>query len=88
MTNGSLLARYAEAVFAGGPELAGTRADVATELGDAGLVDAAAICANFTMMVRIADGTGTPLDEGTRDMSTEFRTELGLDDLTSSRLPG
>ncbi|MCP3989771.1 MAG: hypothetical protein GY724_11900 [Actinomycetia bacterium] len=55
-------------------------------VGQAGLVDAAAICANFNMMVRIADGTGTPLDDGTLGVSTELRADLGLDDLASKRV--
>ncbi|MGB5760068.1 MAG: alkylhydroperoxidase-related (seleno)protein, partial [Acidimicrobiales bacterium] len=52
-----------------------------------GLVDAAAVCANFNMMVRIADGTGTPLDAGSVPMSQQLRGELGLDELSSRRLP-
>ncbi len=90
VADGALLTRFAEAVHAGsGDELAETRSEVVAALGADGLVDAAAICANFTMMVRIADGTGTPLDEGTVAVSADLRADLGLDDLTSRRLdPG
>lgn len=55
-------------------------------VGEAGMVDAAAVCANFNMMVRIADGTGTPLDSGTASVSEDLRAELELDTLTSKRL--
>ncbi len=55
-------------------------------IGEAGLVDAAAICANFNMMVRIADGTGTPLDTGSEELSGDLREQLELEDLVSRRL--
>ncbi|MDH3679079.1 MAG: hypothetical protein OEV40_03930 [Acidimicrobiia bacterium] len=83
--HGALLSRFAELVH----ERAGlddTRPEMVDALGEEGLVDAAAICANFNMMVRIADGTGTPLDEGTVAPSAELRDDLGLDELTSRRV--
>ena len=90
---GAVLTRFAEAVHAGSggsdgsdEALAAARSEVIDAVGVAGLVDAAAICANFNMMVRIADGTGTPLDAGTVDPSADLRAQLGLDDLTSRRL--
>ena len=85
IAHGGLLSRFAEEVHAGS-DLAVIRAEVIDAVGEAGLVDAAAICANFNMMVRIADGTGTPLDEGSVEMSADLRHQLGLDELTSKRL--
>ena len=85
--HGELLVRFVDAVAAGGHDLAEVRDRVAGELGPAGLIDATAVIANFHMMTRIADGTGTPLDQGTVDMSTSLRTDLGIDDLVSTRLP-
>ena len=85
IAHGSLLSRFAEEVHAGS-DLTETRAEVIDAVGEAGLVDAAAICANFNMMVRIADGTGTPLDKGTVEPSADLRQDLGLDGLTSKRL--
>lgn len=82
---GALLSRFAEEVHAGS-NLDGIRADVIDAVGEAGFVDAAAICANFNMMVRIADGTGTPLDKGSVEMSAELRDDLELNGLTSKRL--
>ena len=90
VVGGAILTRYAEAVHQAGAghdiDLEAITAEVIDTVGEAGLVDAAAICANFNMMVRIADGTGTPLDEGTIDVSAELRQDLQLDALTSKRL--
>ncbi len=47
-------------------------------LGPAGLVDAAAVAANFERMVRIADGTGIPLDAPVRMITADLRDELSL----------
>lgn len=87
VANGATLIRFAEEVHGRRESsLADTRAEVAAAVGDAGLVDAAAVCANFNMMVRIADGTGTPLDDGSVEMSAALRGQLGLDDLESRRV--
>ena len=82
--HGKVLVDFVNAT-AGDGDLEATRAAVADALGPEGLVDAAAVVANFTMMTRIADGTGTPLDEGSVDMSTELRAQIGVDDFVSKR---
>ncbi|MCH2634106.1 MAG: hypothetical protein MKZ71_10870 [Acidimicrobiales bacterium] len=41
--------------------------------------------ANFHMMTRIADGTGTPLDAGTVEPSAEIRDLIGVNGFTSRR---
>lgn len=48
--------------------------------------DAIAVYANFSMMTRIADATGTPLDAGSTAISETLRADLGLDDFISSRM--
>jgi len=48
------------------------------ELGAGGLVDAAGVVANFERMVRIADGTGIPLDPSVRMVTADLRDELSL----------
>ena len=53
--------------------------------GSAALVDAAAIVGNFERMVRIADGTGIPLDGMVEMMSSGFREDLGLEKFESRR---
>ena len=40
---------------------------------------------NFERMVRIADGTGIPLDGPVVAASNDFREELGLDELRTRR---
>lgn len=85
VAHGSLLARLAEVIHRG-EDLGQVRNDVIGAIGPEGYVDAAAVCANFNMMVRIADGTGTPLDAGTVEPSETFRSDLGLEELTSRRI--
>ena len=77
---------FVEGRFGDGDDLAAVRDEVTTRLGADHLIDAAAVVANFHMMTRIADATGTPLDPGTAGMSVELRNDLGLDALTSARL--
>ncbi len=82
---GALLTNFAEQVHHRSVDDAGRKA-IIESVGTDGLVDAAAVCANFNMMVRIADGTGTPLDTGSVSMSERLRAELDLDKLASRRL--
>lgn len=64
--------------------LAGARARVRGELGAAALVDALAVAANFERMVRIADGTGIPLDAPVAIATADARAALGIDDYTAA----
>ena len=59
--------------------LAEARERVASELGEAAMVDAAAVIGNFQRMVRIADGTGIPLDTPVAMISADMRADLGID---------
>jgi hypothetical protein len=47
-------------------------------LGPEGLVDAAAVASNFERMVRIADGTGIPLDAPVRLVAAGLPDELSI----------
>ena len=51
------------------------------------MVDAAAVVGNFEMMTRIADATGTPLDDYSVEPSADLRSTLGIDALVSRHLP-
>ena len=86
VANGRLLVDFVNALSIGGDELAEQRAIVTSALGLPAMIDAVGVFANFSMMTRIADGTGTPLDDGTMAMTTDLRTALGIEDLTSRRL--
>ena len=58
--------------------LRSARDRVARELGEAALVDAAAIIGNFERMTRTADATGIPLDDVVAAMGSGLRETLGL----------
>jgi len=84
--HGAVLVRLVEAMWEGEPgELAAAREAVLEAAGADVLVDAVAVSANFHMMTRVADGTGTPLDPGTDEMSAPWRSSIGVDDLASRR---
>jgi len=55
------------------------RAAIYEALGPAGLVDAAAIVASFNAVVKIADGTGIPLEDEKAAATQEMRDALGLE---------
>lgn len=62
------------------------RGDLSEGLSPEGLVDASAIIGNFQRMVRIADGTGIPLDKPVAVLSAGVREELGINDFGSANL--
>lgn len=64
--------------------LARARARVLHHLGAAVLVDAVAVAANFERMVRIADGTGIPLDAPVAIATADARAALGIDAFTAA----
>ena len=55
------------------------RADVQATLGAAALVDAAAVVASFNAIVKIADGTGIPLEDAKAEATEELRESLGIE---------
>ncbi|MGH1492994.1 MAG: hypothetical protein ACRBK7_26970 [Acidimicrobiales bacterium] len=65
--------------------LAAVRDEVTAVMGGDALVDAVAVSANFHMMTRIADGTGTPLDGSRMDPTEKVRAQIGVDDFVSKR---
>ncbi|WP_419911704.1 hypothetical protein [Candidatus Poriferisodalis sp.] len=86
--HGALLARIAEAMWEGdATEMAAARAALTDAAGADVMVDAVAVSANFHMMTRVADGTGTPLDPGTFDMSAPVREACDLNGFVSRRDP-
>ena len=60
------------------------REAVRAKMGDAAVVDAAGVIANFQRMVRIADGAGIPLDTPLAVVTSTIRSELGLNSYSSS----
>ena len=87
--HGELLTAFADAAVQGDPAELGTARDALRDAaGSEAVVDAAAVVGNFERMVRIADGTGIPLDGIVGAMSGDFREELGIDAYQSRRMAG
>lgn len=66
-------------------ELVRTRDVLTGEIGTDGMIDAAAVAANFQRMVRIADATGIPIDGQMQDMTRDIQEQLGLRGFPSAR---
>ena len=82
--HGAELIAFADAAVARSPEVGAAREAVQKSLGDAEVVDAAAVIANFQRMVRIADGTGIPIDGPMDAISADLRHEIGINDFASA----
>lgn len=84
---GAPLIEFAEAVL-GDDDAALThaRAALRKNLGDAALVDAAAVVGFFNAIDRVADATGIPLDPERIDLTAELRAQLGIDAFSEDRL--
>ena len=65
---------------------AAARQRVVEELGEASMIDAACIIANFQRMVRIADGTGIALDAGVAALTADLREDLGINAYGAAKL--
>lgn len=83
--HGAQLVRFVDAVM-GDDEAARERERAATRalLSPAAFVDVCAVIAAFSVVDRIADSTGIPLDDGLRQMSAGVREELDLGRFASS----
>ena len=80
LPNGRELLDLVDAVLTGtAKERASTRQAVIEAVGPTGLVDAAAVIANFEMMNRIADATGMPVGKGTLKRTAEWRALIDID---------
>lgn len=58
--------------------IAGARQQVHDKLGEAAMIDAAGVIANFQRMVRIADCTGIELEDRVEALTEDLRDELGI----------
>ena len=83
VAHGQRLVAFAEAAVAAtheaDPALATARDELLAAAGPDALVDAAAVVGNFQRMVRIADGTGIPVDGGMNALTAGMREDLGID---------
>jgi hypothetical protein len=79
VAHGDVLVDFAEALVArDAAAIARARERVIAAIGEAAMVDAAAVASNFERMVRIADGTGIPLGEALETRSRAVVDELRL----------
>ena len=62
-----------------GPSCPAIRERLRETLGDAALVDAAAVVANYSALDRVADATGIPLEPAKEAATEGLRAELGID---------
>ncbi len=83
--HGALLAAFAEAATRGSEDLPALRSELLQAVGPAAFVEAASTVGAFNGLVRTADATGIPLDDGVRDASQDIRAELGLNEFSGSR---
>ncbi|MCY4617441.1 MAG: hypothetical protein OXD50_02640 [Chloroflexi bacterium] len=81
--HGEVLLRFADAAVGRAPDLAEAREAVNAAMGAHGVIDSAAVIANFQRMVRIADGCGIPLDATTEKASEPWRDTLGVNSYRS-----
>lgn len=78
--HGRLLTAFAEAVLGSDASHRDTaRREVRAALGDAAFVDACAVIASFDAVVKIADGTGIPLEDWKAERTSDIRAALGID---------
>ena len=86
--HGGLLIAFAEAVIGDDEDrLATARATLLQTLGAAALVDAAGVVATFNAIDRVADATGTPIDEVRIETTAGIRADLGIDKFPSATSP-
>lgn len=62
-----------------GDDLAVARHDLRTAIGDAAFVDTCATVASFNAVVKLADGTGIPLEEVKEELTRDLRADLNID---------
>ncbi len=87
MSHGDILTEFAEAVLdQDARSLAAARQNLKDALGDAALVDAAAVVAGFNAIDRIADACGIPIEDEKEAATTSLRQELDVESFRADRV--
>ena len=73
---------FADALARGDAGLPQARGELRAAVGDEAFIEAAAVAAVFHGYVRVADGTGIPVDELVVATSADLRDELGVNAYT------
>lgn len=81
LPHGRLLIDFAEAVVRASEDTAPLRQRLVDELGPEATGHAACTIAAFSGLVRVADGTGIPIDDGLASVSADIRHQLALEKL-------
>jgi hypothetical protein len=86
IAHGASLIEFAEAVLASDDgRLAAARGTILDVLGPQALVDAAGVVGFFNAIDRVADATGTPLDDKTLADSAALRDDLRINDFAMAK---
>jgi hypothetical protein len=86
IAHGALLVSFADAVLGSDDRrLAEVRAAIRSRMGDAALVDAAAIVATFNAIDRVADSTGIPIEDNKAEATADIRAALGINQFAQAR---
>ncbi|MCP4007255.1 MAG: hypothetical protein GY725_23980 [bacterium] len=84
LEHGEQLVRFGEAITRGNEDADEARSALRAVLGEHGFLEAAGIVGIFNGLVRTADLSGIPIDEGTLHGSASFVQDLGLDDFAGA----
>lgn len=86
MAASALLTAFADRALTGDAEaLTVARAALTAALGQAAMIDAAAVIAGFDGITRIADATGIPLEPPKADAVADLRATLQLDQFLDAK---
>ena len=86
IAHGALLVSFADAVLGSDDRrLDEIRAAIRSRMGDAALVDAAAIVATFNAIDRVADATGIPIEDAKAESTADIRAALGINQFAEAR---
>ena len=82
--DGAVLIEFAEAAIGADQDrLSRARAAVLQALGPESLVDAAGVVATFNAIDRVADSTGTPVEDDRLAQTEDIREHLGINQFPS-----
>jgi hypothetical protein len=78
---------FADAAVARDPEATRrARECLIAGLGEAAMVDAAAVIGGFDGITRVADAAGIPIEPQKAELTADFRAELGLDRMCEGKV--
>ena len=81
-----LLLRFADAALSfDAGRIAPLRDEIRATLGEAAMLDAAAVVAGFNGIARIADATGIPMEEQKAADTVEWQGRLGIDEFQRTK---